>query len=144
MRASAFQRGIVRRSGKVVGRQARVPFSAESLEGRTLLAVTPYFGIGTQSSGAFSGVGASAVFYYMDGGDLWKSDGTAAGTAVVKSVGATSGNIANVNGTIYFAGSDVTHSVEIWKTNGTAAGTVMVKGAIPGSAVEGVAELLIR
>jgi ELWxxDGT repeat protein len=69
------------------------------------------------------------------GDGLWKSDGTEAGTVVVKNIYAGQGNFVNVNGTLYFQGSDGTHAHgnELWKSDGTEAGTVMVKDIYPGS-----------
>ena len=66
-----------------------------------------------------------------NGNELWKSDGTAAGTVLVKDInpGSSSsypGNLTNVNGTLFFAANDGTGH-ELWKSDGTAAGTVLVK-----------------
>jgi ELWxxDGT repeat protein len=70
---------------------------------------------------------------------LWKSDGTTAGTVMVKDInpGSVSSNpsyLANVNGTLFFSANDGTHGVELWKSDGTTAGTVLVKDIDPGSA----------
>jgi ELWxxDGT repeat protein len=60
--------------------------------------------------------------------ELWKSDGTAAGTTAVSSqVQSSNFGLANVNGTVFFPGSDATHSNALWKTDGTASGSVLVK-----------------
>ena len=75
------------------------------------------------------------------GFELWKSDGTAAGTVMVKDINPGSGDFCswraggftNVNGTLYFGADDGTHGIELWKSDGTAAGTVMVKDINPGS-----------
>ena len=72
------------------------------------------------------------------GTELWKSDGTAAGTVLVKdinpgSAGFTPRYLTNVNGTLFFSANDGTHGVELWKSDGTAAGTVLVKDIRPGS-----------
>jgi ELWxxDGT repeat protein len=67
-----------------------------------------------------------------NGIELWKSDGTAAGTVMVKDIrtgvsNSTPNSLTNVNGTLYFRASDGTNGSELWKSDGTAAGTVMVK-----------------
>jgi ELWxxDGT repeat protein len=63
--------------------------------------------------------------------DLWKSDGTEAGTVLVKVIGAINDNppdnLVNVNGTLFFTADDDIHGTELWKSDGTNAGTVMVK-----------------
>jgi ELWxxDGT repeat protein len=70
--------------------------------------------------------------------ELWKSNGTAAGTVLVKNIDPGGGssypsNLTNVSGTLFFAATDGTHGVELWKSNGTVAGTVLVKDIDPGS-----------
>src|SRR5262249_40555286 len=66
------------------------------------------------------------------GRELWKSDGTAAGTVLVKDInpGSTSScprNLTNVNDTLFFVADDGIHARELWKSEGTAADTVMVR-----------------
>ena len=63
------------------------------------------------------------------GQELWKSDGTEAGTVLVKSMGAD--NLFNVNGTLYFTGNDGIYGNELWKSDGTEAGTVLVADINP-------------
>ena len=66
--------------------------------------------------------------------ELWKSDGTAAGTVMVKDInldpyswGGSPRNLTDVNGTLFFAADDDVHGFELWKSDGTADGTVMVR-----------------
>src|SRR5262249_42773990 len=83
----------------------------------------------------------------LHGSELWKTDGTAAGTVMVadinphtyfagweKYIGAPSDpySLTNVNGTLFFTANDGTHHRKLWKTDGTAAGTVMVTDINPG------------
>ncbi len=72
----------------------------------------------------------------VNGYELWKSDGTEAGTILVKNfIPAGSGspsNLTNVDGTLYFAADDVIHGQELWKSDGTEIGTVLVKDIRPG------------
>src|SRR5262249_6481361 len=65
---------------------------------------------------------------------LWKSDGTVAGTTMVSNVptaGLGLSLMVNVNGTLFFSpsefGGSPELSLELWKSDGTAAGTTLVK-----------------
>ena len=67
-----------------------------------------------------------------NGFELWKSDGTASGTVMVKDIqsGSNSGSPSSltvVGNTLYFRADDGTNGAELWKSDGTASGTVMVK-----------------
>jgi ELWxxDGT repeat protein len=85
-------------------------------------------------SAQLTGVGSALYFVAGDadhGVELWRSDGTAAGTALLKDVlsGTSSsglGKLTAVGNTLYFATSD------LWKSDGTEAGTVLVKDVGPG------------
>jgi ELWxxDGT repeat protein len=74
------------------------------------------------------------------GRQLWKSDGTAAGTVMVTDVNPGRGglgpeDIAPAAGTTaMFSGDDGTHGREPWVTNGTTAGTTMYEDLNPGPA----------
>ena len=84
------------------------------------------------------------------GHELWKSDGTAAGTVtgqghlpgLLRALRRSSqqfdpSDLTNVNGTLFFTANDGTHGDELWKSDGTAAGTVLVKDINPGIAATG-------
>jgi ELWxxDGT repeat protein len=61
---------------------------------------------------------------------LWKSDGTAAGTSMIKTIRISSTKFVVLNGKVFFAG-DITNSNpvvdQLWQTDGTATGTTLVK-----------------
>jgi ELWxxDGT repeat protein len=66
----------------------------------------------------------------LEGGtELYVSDGTAAGTALVRSfqVDTQIESMTAFDGALYFTASTGDHGEELWKSDGTAAGTVMLK-----------------
>jgi ELWxxDGT repeat protein len=69
---------------------------------------------------------------------LWKSDGTAAGTVLVKdivpgTVGSSSSQLVAVGSRqVFFAADDGTTGTEIWRSDGTAAGTKLFFDLRPG------------
>ncbi len=72
----------------------------------------------------------------MTGDELWKSDGTAAGTVRVGHSGTTSNfsprDLTNVGGTLYFTASTNETGREVWKSDGTAAGTNVYQEVVSG------------
>ena len=89
--------------------------------------------------GAYTQVGTVAYFVAgtpTTGAELWKTDGTSAGTSMVRDIrpGSESSGIkflTNVNGTLFFGATDGANGYELWKSDGTAAGTVMVQNIHP-------------
>ncbi|WZO98896.1 FG-GAP-like repeat-containing protein [Isosphaeraceae bacterium EP7] len=109
------------------------PGSNDSITGRVL------------SVSDWSAVGPTLYFYAGDGvhGDeVWKSDGTAAGTVLVKDINpglSTSiftPNFVEFAGAVYFTVDDGVDRFQLWKSDGTDAGTLLVKkfanGTLPG------------
>jgi ELWxxDGT repeat protein len=86
-------------------------------------------------------VGGTLFFGAKDGThgrELWRSNGTAAGTVLVKDIRPGGGEsfpkyLTNVNGALFFQADDGTHGPELWESNGTAAGTVLVEDIFPGN-----------
>jgi ELWxxDGT repeat protein len=67
-----------------------------------------------------------------NGYELWRSDGTDAGTVRVKDIqvgrdGSSPQRLTNLNGTLYFVADDGTHGFELWSSNGTEGGTVLLE-----------------
>ena len=136
------------------GRPRRKRLGLETLEDRALLSITPQMVLdinsGATSSGPSQMVAIGSISYFaaddgVNGLELWKSDGTAAGTVLLADInpGSAGSNptgsnpnrlLTNVNGTLFFRANDGTHGTELWKSDGTAAGTVLVKDIYPGSA----------
>ena len=71
------------------------------------------------------------------GPELYRSDGSKAGTRLVKDIlpgptsSGVSGPFVTIDGVGYFSADDGTHGDELWRTNGTTAGTRMVKNIAP-------------
>ena len=72
---------------------------------------------------------------------LWRSNGTAAGTLVVKGglfgPGVSFPNLRVANGSLYLTAQTSASASELWKSDGTTAGTLRVKDIRPGSASSG-------
>ena len=81
------------------------------------------------------------------GNELWRSDGTTAGTQLVTDLnagptGADPSYLTNLNGTLFFTANDGIHGSELWKTDGTAGGTTLVKDINPGAAGSNIKNLV--
>jgi ELWxxDGT repeat protein len=90
------------------------------------------------------------LFFYADDGvhgkELWKSDGVADGTVMVKDInpgnyGSAGGEFTVVNGKLFFRAADGIHGDELWKSDGTSDGTVLVKDIRAGIGWSGPGEL---
>jgi ELWxxDGT repeat protein len=107
---------------------------------------------GAQLSGWVQ-IGSSALFLLDDGihgQELWRTDGTSTGTALVKDIapGPASSAITSLtlaNGVLYFLANDGTNGQELWRSDGTASGTHIVadinKGAGDGAGVQTFGEV---
>jgi ELWxxDGT repeat protein len=126
-----------------VRRQRNRGVCLEILEQRELLSadfqlvkdINPLFSPDGSSPSEYVAVGAKVYFSASTnlGTELWATDGTAAGTKIVKDIlegGASSSpsNLTSFNGAVYFAANGGTNNSGLWKSDGTAAGTVFVKG----------------
>lgn len=84
----------------------------------------------------------------VNGIELWRSDGTTAGTYMVKDInpGSTGSNATQLienNGSYYFFAFEASTGFELWKTDGTSAGTIMVKDINPGNASSIVSQMIV-
>ncbi|MEP7010100.1 MAG: ELWxxDGT repeat protein [Acidobacteriota bacterium] len=73
----------------------------------------------------------------LHGLELWKTDGTEAGTVRLTdlcpgSCDSFPRNLTVVGGSIYFSADDGAHGFEPWITDGTTAGTRMIRDTVPG------------
>jgi ELWxxDGT repeat protein len=132
------------------GRSRRQRLCLEGLEDRVTPSLTPQMVLDINPGGASSNwrslvaIGSTTYFAADDGVhgvELWKSDGTVAGTTLVKDFspgGHTGyyggyypyssypGGLTNVNGTLFFWVHGTGIGPRLWKSDGTEAGTVMV------------------
>ncbi len=85
-------------------------------------------------------VGTTELFAASDalhGVELWRSDGTAAGTYLVADIwpgtnGSFPTDLVAVYGKVFFNANDGAHGPELWASDGTAGGTYMVSDIWPG------------
>jgi len=75
----------------------------------------------------------------VHGSEVWKTDGTAAGTVLVRDIApgaaqAIPEGLTAAGGKLYFAAFDPVHGFELWESDGTEAGTVLVQDLFPGPA----------
>jgi ELWxxDGT repeat protein len=133
-------RRLTRRSpsrGKSSRKPGRLCF--ELLEDRTLLSYTLF------AAGNTGGSPPSNI-------ELWRTDGTAKGTVLVKDINRTDKGLASSNPLDltyipqmkewFFSADDGIHGRQPWISNGTAAGTKMIKemykiGTVPGNGLDG-------
>ncbi|HEX9941165.1 MAG TPA: ELWxxDGT repeat protein [Thermoanaerobaculia bacterium] len=87
----------------------------------------------------FVALGETVFFGASDGihgSELWRTDGTEAGTRLVADIcpgscASTPRSLATVGNLVFFVADDGIHGTELWKSDGTAAGTVLVRDLIP-------------
>ncbi|AFY58027.1 hypothetical protein Riv7116_5659 [Rivularia sp. PCC 7116] len=111
---------------------------------------TPFTAPTSNSGNKFADV--NGTFYFVaddgtNGNELWKSDGTEAGTVLVKDIvsgneGSNPNNLINVNGTLFFSVNDGNSGVELWKSDGSESGTTLVKDINPGENSSNPANLI--
>lgn len=101
---------------------------------------------GTASSAPrdFVQLGDIVLFTATDGShgrELWRTDGTPAGTVMVRDIrrgpdSSNPGSLTVFQGRVYFAADDGVHGGELWRSDGTSSGTRLVKDIDPdGSAL---------
>jgi ELWxxDGT repeat protein len=82
----------------------------------------------------------------ITGAELWKTNGTAAGTQMVEDIlpGATGSwptSMTSYKNQLYFSASDSVHGFELWRSNGTPSGTLMLKNISTTNQITGYAGL---
>lgn len=91
----------------------------------------------SRSDYSFSNLAYFPIKSDMSGVELWRSDGTAAGTSLLRDIypSADSDPVVarTVNGLTYFFATDPNNGYELWRTDGTNAGTQLVQNLNPGT-----------
>lgn len=125
-------------------RSSRRRLLCETLEARTLLTADPYLvkefasGDVVRSSNPAQFVDVGGITFFVaetphQGRELWRTDGTAAGTYQVKDINpfpSQSSNpdlLTNVSGKLFFVADDGSKGRELWRSDGTTSGTVLVR-----------------
>lgn len=116
--------------------------------GATRIATVPVSGLDFGNSLGNMAVVGNRLFFdvYVNGGreitkELWTSDGTTAGTQMVKHFEGIYGfynpnyvspdPLTSLDGKLYFTAKDSGRDSELWESDGTAAGTYMVQNIFP-------------
>ena len=130
--ASGFSSSNLARVGSTTNAVVNV-----SSDSRTQLTLPPAAIPGASSFPAnftaFNGKLYFRAYDHVNGDKLWKTDGTANGTVLVKHIktattpGSFISELTVFNGALYFQADDGVNGAELWKTDGTANGTVLVK-----------------
>lgn len=86
-----------------------------------------------------AGAGAEELAGDPRGEELWGSDGTGWGTAVVRDIlpgtlGSAPGSLVPMEGRLYFAADDGPRGRELWRSDGTGRSTTLVRELVPGAA----------
>ncbi|QGJ70728.1 Hypothetical protein PBC10988_24260 [Planctomycetales bacterium 10988] len=117
----------------------------EQLEDRQLLDAEAYLidinPNGNSSPNHFAELNGTAFFaanFGSLGTELWMSDGTSAGTQLVKDLrsgtaSSTPKYLVNFEGTLFFQANGGSEGTELWKSDGTSAGTQLVKDIFAGA-----------
>ena len=123
-------------------------WKSDGTEGGTALVadLMPGSQSGNISGNTLTAFNGGVVFRRVDGGtngsELWRSDGTAAGTLIVKDINpgashAVPAGLSVMGSYVYFSANDGIVGTELWRSDGTAAGTELVKDIYEGGDSDG-------
>jgi ELWxxDGT repeat protein len=120
------------------------------VDGDTVVQVRS-FGQGAGVGSSLAEAGGLVLFALEDeehGSELWASDGTAAGTRILREIspGSVSAHVSELTpagARVFFTAWDEDHGIELWQTDGTEAGTRLVHDLAPGPASSSPRELTV-
>jgi len=100
--------------------------------------ITPDYSVYYYGFVGYGIAGNGLVFYILYNGftgleELWRTDGTAAGTVMLTSAVSPYDYLNVAGNTAFFAAGDATYGYELWESDGTVGGTKMVKDINSGS-----------
>ena len=139
---SGYDIAITTEVNELIANQSRwVTFGNAPVLGLREMLADINSGTGSSSPSDLTNVNGTLFFSANElkyGRELWKSDGTSAGTTLFKDIQPGAGSsspsyLTNVNGTLFFSVNDGTNGIELWKSDGTSAGTTLVKDIRPGA-----------
>ena len=132
-----------------VGRELFV-INTSSPAGGVQLVKDISYGSADSSPFLFESMGGELFFTADDGisgMELWKSDGTNAGTVIVSNIAANGssswpGQKISIGNTLFFTADDGISGMELWKSDGTYSGTSLVKDIVAGPSDGGVSNMV--
>jgi ELWxxDGT repeat protein len=86
---------------------------------------------------------------YYNGNALWVSNGTTAGTKLVRTISTNYysstpiNNLTDFNGVVYFSADDGVNGNELWASNGTFVGTILIRDITSGSSGTNLSDFCI-
>lgn len=112
-----------------------VSVQAQSYDVELVKDIQPGSGNGISNSRELAVLGNTLLFQAeatASGKELWKSDGTSAGTIMVKDINPTGDSSPRIFTTLgtysYFVATDGVKGLQLWRTDGSSANTSMIKG----------------
>jgi len=132
-----------------VGRELFV-INTSSPAGGVQLVKDISYGSADSSPSLFESMGGELFFTADDGisgMELWKSDGTNAGTVIVSNIAANGssswpGQKISIGNTLFFTADDGISGMELWKSDGAYSGTSLVKDIVAGPSDGGVSNMV--
>lgn len=125
------------------GPESSIGVSRQALSAPFLVRdLNPVLATASSNPRAFVALSPTRTLFFAttvsEGAELWRTDGTAAGTALVRDLApgeasSVTGSMVALNGVAYFAATTPQAGTELWRSDGTAPGTWLVTDFVPGA-----------